>query len=48
VAEAIGTAETFLAVAIGALLFTVALALRWSRFLPQGDAAVAPGDASPA
>ncbi|HEY6531373.1 MAG TPA: MFS transporter [Acidimicrobiales bacterium] len=48
IAEAIGTAQTFFAVAVGALLFTVALALHWSRFLPQGDAAIAPGDSSTA
>lgn len=42
IAEVVGTAPTFLGVAAGSLLFTVGLALRWSRYLPQGDAAEAP------
>jgi len=45
VAQIIGTDRTILAVAVGALLFTIPLARRWSRFLPQGDASIAPDDA---
>jgi len=47
IAEAIGTDRTILAVAVGALVFTIPLARRWSRFLPQGDSAIAPDQAPP-
>jgi predicted MFS family arabinose efflux permease len=43
IAEVFGTERTIFTVAVGVLIFTVPLARRWSRDLPQRDVADLPG-----